>query len=121
MVGPIVSFNLLPILLAIGMALQQKFTPSAQAADPKQAKSQKQMMYFMTGFFLLIFYNAPSGLTLYIMTSTFAGLVEQYVIRKHIQEKEAAQAATETTVKMPGKYFRGQKPKKPQGPFRMKW
>ena len=121
MVGPIVSFNLLPILLAIGMALQQKFTPSAQAADPKQAKSQKQMMYFMTGFFLLIFYNAPSGLTLYIMTSTFAGLVEQYVIRKHIQEKEAAQAATETTVKMPGKYFRGQKPKKPQGPFRVKW
>lgn len=121
MVGPIVSFNLLPILLAIGMALQQKFTPSAQAADPKQAKSQKQMMYFMTGFFLLIFYNAPSGLTLYIMTSTFAGLVEQYVIRRHIREKEAAQAATETAIAMPGKRFRGQKPKKPQGPFRMKW
>jgi len=84
----------------------------------QQEKTQKQMMYFMTGFFLLIFYNAPSGLTLYIMASTFAGVAEQYYIRKHIRERDAAEAAVETRVSMPGGRFRGQKPKKPKGPFR---
>jgi len=116
MIGPIVGFNLLPVLLCVAMALQQKLTPTT-SANPDQAKQQKLMMYFMTGFFLLIFYNAPSGLTLYIMASTFAGVAEQYVIRKHIREKEAAEAAAETAVAMPGKHFRGQKPKKPKGPF----
>jgi hypothetical protein len=57
---------------------------------------------------------------MYIMTSVFGGVAEQYVIRKHIREKEAAEAAAETTVAIPGKHFRGQKPKKPKGPFRIK-
>ena len=118
MVGPVVSFNLLPILLAVGMALQQKFTPSAAAAGGQQAATQKQMMYFMTGFMLLIFYNAPSGLTMYIMSSTFAGVAEQMVIRKHLREREAAEAAAETQIAMPGKAFRGKRPKKPKSPFR---
>jgi len=120
MVGVITSFNLLPILLAVAMFLQQKFSPqaAASAGDQKQA-TQKQMMYFMTVFFLLIFYNMPSGLNLYIMTSTFAGVAEQYFIRKHIRERQAAEAAAETKVSMPGKRFRGQKPKKPKPPFKM--
>ena len=117
MMGPIQGFNLLPILLAVAMALQQKFMPSPTAGG-QQARQQRNMMYFFTGFLLLIFYNAPSGLTLYIMASTFAGVAEQYVIRKHIREKEAAEAAVETRVSVPGKRFRGQKPKKPTGPFR---
>jgi membrane protein insertase Oxa1/YidC/SpoIIIJ len=75
-------------------------------------------MYIMPVFLLLIFYNAPSGLTLYIMASTFAGVAEQYLIRKHIRERDAQAAAVETRVAMPGKRFRGQKPKKPKGPFR---
>ena len=120
MVGPMYAFNLLPILLAVAMFLQQKYTPTASAAtQPEKQASQKQMAYFMTGFFLLIFYNAPSGLTMYIMASTFAGVAEQYFIRKHIRRMEAAEAAAETKVAMPGKRFRGQKPKKPKGPFRL--
>ena len=43
---------------------------------------------------LLFLYNAPSGLNLYIMASTFGGVIEQYFIRKHIREKEAAEAET---------------------------
>jgi len=117
MTGPIASLNLLPILLTVAMFLQQKFTPQA-AATGQQAQTQKQMMYIMPVFLLLIFYNAASGLTMYIMASTFAGVAEQYIIRKHIRELEAEQAATETRVSMPGKRFRGQKPKKPKGPFR---
>jgi YidC/Oxa1 family membrane protein insertase len=114
------AFNLLPILLAVAMGLQQKFTPtSTPSSDPQQARTQKIMMYFMTGFMLLIFYNQPSGLNLYIMASTFAGVAEQYVIRKHIRERDAAEAAGETRVSV-GKAFRDQRPKKPKGPFRLK-
>jgi membrane protein insertase Oxa1/YidC/SpoIIIJ len=120
MIGEFHGINLLPILLSIAMALQQKFTPTAPVTDPAQAKSQKFMMYFMTGFMLLIFYNAPSGLNLYIMASTFAGVAEQIVIRRHIKQREQAAAATETQVSMPGKGFRDQRPKKPKGPFRLR-
>ncbi|MFW6065238.1 MAG: YidC/Oxa1 family insertase periplasmic-domain containing protein, partial [Planctomycetota bacterium] len=99
-------FSLLPILMAIAMALQSKFNPqmSAQASmSPEQAKQQKMMKYMFPVFFLFIFYQMPSGLNLYIMTSTFVGVAEQYLIRKHLREKEAEQAASETTVKLPGK------------------
>ncbi len=115
----VTSFNLLPILLTIAMILQQKFTPTTSASmDDAQAKQQKQMMYFMNGFFLLIFYNAPSGLTLYIMASTFAGVAEQYVIRRHIQQAKEAALASTTTVVIGGKASRLSRPKKPKGPFR---
>ncbi len=122
MIGPITGFNLLPLLLCVVMFLQMKMNPqmSGASASPQQQSSQTMMKYMMPGMMLVFFYNAPSGLTLYFMTSTFAGLLEQYIIRKHIREKEAAQAAVETTVSMPGKRFRGQKPKKPKGPFQVK-
>ncbi|MCK4626449.1 MAG: YidC/Oxa1 family insertase periplasmic-domain containing protein, partial [Phycisphaerae bacterium] len=122
MIGPITGFNLLPLLLCVVMYLQMKMNPqmSGASASPQQQSSQTMMKYMMPGMMLVFFYNAPSGLTLYFMTSTFAGLAEQYIIRKHIREKEQAEAAVETTVSMPGKRFRGQKPKKPQGPFQVK-
>jgi len=118
LIGAITSFNLLPLLLTVAMFLQTKLNPqmSGQAASPDQAKQQKLMSYMMPGMMLLFFYNAPSGLTLYIMTSTFAGVAEQYVIRKHIRDKEAAEAAAETTVVVPGKAARSARTKKPKGP-----
>jgi YidC/Oxa1 family membrane protein insertase len=125
--GPITSFNLLPILLCIAMYLQTKINPSMAAAaggggaSSDQAKQQAKMMkYFMPAFLLLIFYNAPSGLTLYIMTSTFAGVAEQQIIRRHIAKREEADEQAETKVLAPGKRSRNSRPKKPKGPFFMK-
>jgi membrane protein insertase Oxa1/YidC/SpoIIIJ len=66
---------------------------------------------------LVYFYNAPAGLNLYIMASTFSSVFEQIIIRKHIKQKEAAEAAAETQVVMPGKGARGSRPKKPKGPL----
>ncbi|MFP4106013.1 MAG: YidC/Oxa1 family insertase periplasmic-domain containing protein [Phycisphaerae bacterium] len=126
MTGPIYGLNLLPILLGLAMFLQSKYNPQmAQAAtgpggsdkDEQARQQQKMMQYFMPAFMLLIFYNAPSGLTLYIMSSTTAGLLEQYYIRKHIREKEEEENSGETIVKAPGKKARGSRPKKPKGPF----
>jgi len=41
---------------------------------------------------LVFLYTAPSGLNLYIMASTFGGLIESHFIRKHVREQEAAEA-----------------------------
>jgi YidC/Oxa1 family membrane protein insertase len=96
LIGVIASFNLLPILLGVAMYLQQKLTPtSAQGAVSEQMQQQQKMMLIMMPIMMLLFlYNAPSGLNLYIMASTFGGVIEQYVIRKHIREKEAIEAET---------------------------
>jgi YidC/Oxa1 family membrane protein insertase len=112
------SFNLLPILLGIAMFLQQKLMPStaAQSTNPQAAQQQKMMLWMMPVMMLLFLYRAPSGLNLYIMASTTAGVVEQYVIKKHIQEREAAEeiGMVPTTSKLGGKL----KKKKPKPPYK---
>ncbi|AQQ70344.1 Oxa1Ec [Limihaloglobus sulfuriphilus] len=88
------AFNLLPILLGVAMFLQQKLmsTTSTAAANPQMQQQQKMMLWMMPIMMLIFLYNAPSGLNLYIMTSVFGGVIEQKVIRKHIQEKEEQEA-----------------------------
>jgi YidC/Oxa1 family membrane protein insertase len=110
------SLNLLPILMGIAFYLQQKMTPQQTAADPQVAQQQKMMMIMMPLLFPLMLYKAPSGVNLYIMASTFAGVVEQYVIKKHIREKEEAelQGLVAVTSKTGGKV----KKKKPKPFFR---
>ncbi|RIK69355.1 MAG: hypothetical protein DCC65_01025 [Planctomycetota bacterium] len=102
MMGPINSFNLLPIIMTITMYAQQKFmqklTKPAVPVPPKLDEQgnpipdpmaqQQKMMNFMTIFFGLLFYNFPSGLNLYILSSNLLGMLEQYRIKKHIREKD---------------------------------
>jgi YidC/Oxa1 family membrane protein insertase len=111
------SFNLLPILLGAAMFAQQRIMPSsAPSTNPQAAQQQKMMLWMMPIMMLMFLYRAPSGLNLYIMASTTAGVVEQYVIRKHIREKEALEEAVlvPTTSKLGGKL----KKKKPKPPIR---
>lgn len=49
----------LPLIMGITMFLQQKMMPTQASGQ------QKFMSYFMTGFFILLFNNFPSGLNLY--------------------------------------------------------
>lgn len=117
------TFNLLPLLLTVAMFFQTKMTPQmtpTASASPDAARQQKMMQYMMPFMMLFFFYNTPSGLTLYIMASTFAGVAEQVVIRRHIRAREAAAAAAETTIDLPGWSPRGSRPKKPKGPFWVK-
>jgi len=93
--GPVTSLNILPILWAFSMYAQQKLMPKPKpppgqkSAQTDQAAQMQKMMPIMSIFFALLFYNAPSGLTLYIMASTVIGIIEQWRIRKHIKEMEA--------------------------------
>jgi len=103
LLGNIDAFNLLPFLLAIGMYLQQKLmTPATTSTVSSQMEQQQKMMKIMMPIMMLLFlYIAPSGINLYIMASTFGGVIEQKVIRKHIKEQEEREKNNPTVVDRP--------------------
>jgi YidC/Oxa1 family membrane protein insertase len=86
------SFNLLPLLMGVAFYMQQKLMPQQPTTNPQAAQQQKMMKIMMPLLFPLMMYPAPSGLNLYIMSSVFAGAIEQYIIRKHIRDKEEAES-----------------------------
>jgi YidC/Oxa1 family membrane protein insertase len=124
------ALNILPILMAIVTWLNQKYTPQPVATTPEQQQQQK-MMKWMTLIFPLMFYNMPSGLNLYYVTSMAVGILESKRIRDHIKEREEAEKAGKVIID-PGKKKKGRgddfgtparrspEPDKPQGWFARK-
>lgn len=104
MMGPITAFNLLPLVMIVSMYAQQKFmqkltqanTPRPVQKDkdgnviPDQMAQQQKMMTYMMIPFGLMFYNLPSGLNLYFLTSNLLGVLEQYIIKKELRRREEA-------------------------------
>jgi len=92
--GGITSFNILPIAVGVLMYVSQKAMPmsSAAAANPQAQQQQKMMMRIMPLFLGVVLYSAPSGLCLYIMTSSLARLVETKVFRRRWMEAAKAKA-----------------------------
>ena len=92
----IACFNLLPILVAVFMYTQQKLqpkpkpNPNATDQQRQQQEMMQKMAPMMSIMMLVIFYNMPAGLNLYIMCSSLFGTIEQHRIRKHIREQEDA-------------------------------
>ena len=82
------ALNLLPILMGVIFFLQQKFMPQAAAMSPEQAQQQKMMKWMMPFMMPIFLYSSPSGLNLYILTSTAIGIVESKRVRDHIKEQE---------------------------------
>lgn len=81
----ITGINLLPILMGAIFFVQQKYmSPQSMATSPEQESQQKIMRVMMVVLFPLMLYSAPSGLTLYILTSSSVGILESRRIRKHI-------------------------------------
>ena len=63
---------ILPLLMGITMFIQMKLTPT-----PQSGGQQKFMMYFMNGFFILIFNQFPSGLVLYYTLFNVLTILQQ--------------------------------------------
>jgi YidC/Oxa1 family membrane protein insertase len=74
---PIVGsdLNILPIIMAIGMFVQQKI--SSASASGASAEQQKIMIIVMPVMFGLIFYRMPSGLVLYWFVNSTLMLIFQ--------------------------------------------
>jgi YidC/Oxa1 family membrane protein insertase len=81
----ITGINILPILMGAIFFVQQKYmSPQGMATTPEQASQQKMMRIMMVVMFPLMLYSAPSGLTLYILTSSSIGILESRHIRKQL-------------------------------------
>ncbi len=87
--------NLLPLLLGVVFFVQQKYMtpPTAATLSPEQQRQQKTMKFMMVVLFPIMLYSAPSGLVLYIITSSTIGILESRFIRKHVEELDRAKEA----------------------------
>ena len=115
------GLNILPILMGAVFYLQMKYQPKPAAMTPEQAQQQKMMTWMSTLLFPLMLYTGPSGLNLYILTSTAFGILESKVIRKHIAEREALEALGPTIVDAPPPGKQGGKKDKEEPPKPKGW
>jgi YidC/Oxa1 family membrane protein insertase len=73
-------FNLLPVIVAGFMFVQQKMmTPPP---TDEQQEMQQKMMKFMTVFFAIMFYKLAAGLCLYFIASSVWGFTERKLLPK---------------------------------------
>jgi YidC/Oxa1 family membrane protein insertase len=76
------EINLLPILMTIGMFIQQKLTTVSSSSS--SAEQQKVMMIVMPLMFLVFFYHLPSGLVLYWVVNSLLMLIFQLKVSKRV-------------------------------------
>jgi YidC/Oxa1 family membrane protein insertase len=84
------SINLIPLLMSVVFFFQQKYMapPTTGTLTPEQQQQQKMMKWMTVILFPVMLYSTPSGLTLYIMTSTCVGIVEGKRIRAQIDRMD---------------------------------
>ncbi|MFG0330674.1 MAG: membrane protein insertase YidC [Phycisphaerales bacterium] len=86
LIGSFSSLNILPILMGAIFYFQQKYlTPQTQSLSPEMETQQKIMRIVFPLMFPLMLYLAPSGLNLYILTSSTVGILESRYIRAHVE------------------------------------
>ena len=81
------AIRVLPIVMIASQFLMQKMTPQA-SADP----NQQRMMMFMPLIFGFMFYNFPSGLVLYYLTSNLVGIGQQWFFNHTESALQAARS-----------------------------
>ena len=79
-------YYILPVLMGATFFIQQKITPSTMDS------TQKKVMMSMPILFTLFTLGLPSGLTLYIFTSSLFGLLQQLWFTKYKQSEEMAKS-----------------------------
>jgi YidC/Oxa1 family membrane protein insertase len=79
--------KILPVVMIASQFLMQKMTPQANV-DP----SQQKMMMFMPLIFGFMFYNFPSGLVLYYLTSNLVNMGQQWFFNHTETAQEAARS-----------------------------
>lgn len=93
----IASINLLPILMGGVFWIQQQYmTPPMPNQTEEQLAQQKMMKWMMVLLFPVMMYTVPSGLTLYIFTSTCIGIVEGRIIKKQVDAMDLSKPPEKT-------------------------
>ena len=84
------QLRILPVIYVATQLLSGKITQYGQTTAPGQSQAtMKFMMYGMPLMFFFLFYNAPSGLLLYWLTSNVLQIFQQLLINKMMREKRA--------------------------------
>ena len=94
------QIRILPVIYLATQLLSGKITQLGQTAAPGQSQAtMKFIQYGMPLLFFFMFYNAPSGLLLYWLTSNILQMVQQIFINKLMAEKKAEMAGGKTAQK----------------------
>ncbi len=93
-----IPIRILPIIMIVSQFYMQSMTPQANV-DPSQAK----MMKFMPLIFGVMFYQFPSGLVLYYLTSNLVGMGQQWFFNHTEAAQEAARSVEPPKKKKDGK------------------
>jgi YidC/Oxa1 family membrane protein insertase len=80
--------KILPIAMIVSQFVMQKMTPTT-TTDP----NQQRMMLIMPLVFGFMFYQFPSGLVLYYLTSNLVGIAQQYFFDKTATAADLARPA----------------------------
>lgn len=82
------ELHLLPFLLGAVMFLQQRLSstaPKDTSQMSEQQRQQRMMGTMMTVVFTVMFYNFPSGLNLYWLSSMLLGILQQWWTQKSLK------------------------------------
>lgn len=92
------EFHLLPFLLGGVMFLQQRLS-SNLPSDPnlltEQQRQQKAMSTIMPIIFTVMFYNFPSGLNIYWLSSMLLGIGQQWITQKQMEKASLSKVKVE--------------------------
>ena len=94
------QLRILPIIYVASQILSGKISQSMNPPGGQNEKTMKFMTYGMPFMFFFIFYNAPSGLLLYWLTSNILQLGQQVIINK-MMAKKRAELGVEKPVNVP--------------------
>ncbi len=73
-----------PILLGVGMFIQQKLTP-----NPSMDKTQERVMLMMPVVFTVMMLSLPAGLVLYMITNTVVSIGQQQWLNRRLDGAKA--------------------------------
>ena len=114
--GEIRSINLLPVLMGVVFFLHQKYLspPPSASMSPEQEQQQKIMKVMFPLMMPIFMYAAPSGLTIYFITNSTLGILENKHIRSSA-EKKGLLDPEKIKAEKAEKRARSGKPSKPGG------
>ncbi len=106
------EFHLLPLILGACMFLQQRMMSPAPS-DPNlmtdQQRQARAMTTMMAPMFTIMFYHFPSGLSIYWISSTVVGVLQQWITARQLNKESSEKASDSGSGSTPSKQG---KPKK---------
>jgi YidC/Oxa1 family membrane protein insertase len=115
--GEIQSINLLPVLMGVVFWAHQKYlSPPPSASMSPEMEQQQKIMKIMFPLMMPIFmYAAPSGLTIYFITNSTLGILENKHIRHNADKKGLLDPEKIKADKAAKRAAKGDKPAKTGG------